>query len=85
MTQQDLNRAVAAATAEPLSLVADMGFSLLALPSPPAARPRPAYPLRLGPEARGSRPRRRGAKPFPKDTPICQVHGAPCTSPLIKK
>ncbi len=85
MTQQALNHAVANATAEPVSLIANIGFSLLALPSEPVIRPRPAYPLRLGPEAReGRRPRRR-AKPFPKETHICQPPGAPSTSHPIKK
>ncbi len=85
MTQQDLNRAVAGATSEPVSLIAAIGFSLLALPSAPVARSRPVYPLRLGSEARESKPRRRGPKPFLKGTHLCHVPGAPSTNQPIKK
>jgi len=73
MNQNDLNRAVARATMEPVGAIAHLGFSLLSMPpTHPLAIPaqRRKYPLRTGPEARRRKPPRRQAKSFAKSATV---------------
>jgi len=74
MNQYDLNRAVAEATQESVGTIADLGFSLLAMPPTyPLAVPveRRKYPLRVARETRKRKSRRR-AKSLAKSVPAAR-------------